>query len=58
MKRVNYQQFKKDYCKNCIYNKICSTNMEKDYVQKDRGLLNYLATMIYGRPTIVMGKVE
>lgn len=57
MKKVSYQEFKKEYCKNCIYNKICSANMKKDCVQKDRKILNNLATMIYRRPTIVVGRV-
>lgn len=57
MKRVSYQQFKKDYCKNCVYNKICLTDMKKECVQKDKEIINNLATMIYRKPTIVVGRI-
>ncbi len=58
MKKVSYQQFKKDYCKNCVYNKICSVDMKRECIQEDKKILNNLATMIYRESTIVVENIR
>lgn len=53
MKKVTYAKFKKDHCKYCVYNKICTKEMEQDCARTDKEIINKMATMIYDKPTTV-----
>lgn len=55
MKTVKIEQFRDDYCKVCIYKKVCSKIMKNEcHTKENEPVIRMLAKMMYGEETDVI----
>lgn len=54
MHKVTADKFQKDYCKVCIYKDVCCENYKIACYKIPRERKDYLASMLYSKPTHVI----
>lgn len=56
MYKVTNEKFQKDYCNVCIYKNECCKNYKIACYKVPQERKDYLASMLYGKPTCVAKK--